>query len=179
MINELIKYDTKFNEGMFKSYIDNIFVKLYTAIMLDDLESINHFLSDDLYKKYKLKLDELNSKNLTEMYDELNVKSSEIVNIDITDTEFIITVKLISRYINYFINKNTGTYISGNNKSRIEKINTLIFKKNRDYKNQNNIRRCPGCGASIDVNNNGVCAYCKTTYNLEQYDYILDDLMVS
>lgn len=176
MLDELIKYDSNFNEGVFKSYIDNIFVKLYTAVMLDDLDSVRHFISEEVYLKFKDKIDDLNRKKLTQMYDELNVKSSEITNVEITDTEFVITVKLISRYMDYQINKDTGNFVSGNNKSRIEKENILVFKKTRDFKNQNNLRRCPGCSAPIDVNNNGVCSYCGRTYNLEKYDYILCDI---
>ena len=176
MIEELIKYDTNFNEGMFKSYIDNVFVKLYTAVMLDDLESIKHFLSEEMYQKYSNILEELNKRNVTQMYDELNVKSSEIINVEITEKEFVIEVKLISRYMDYLIEKDTGDLISGDNTKRIEKTNFLTFKKIRNFENQKNIRRCPGCGASINVNSNGVCAYCGTTYNLIEYDYILTNI---
>ncbi len=34
-------------------------------------------------------------------------------------------------------------------------------------------RKCPGCGASIDANNSGVCPYCGTVYNTEDYDWVL------
>ena len=51
MIEELVKNDPDFNEGMFKSYIDNIFVKVYTALMLDELETIRHFVSEELYRE--------------------------------------------------------------------------------------------------------------------------------
>jgi predicted lipid-binding transport protein (Tim44 family) len=176
MIEELVKYDHNFNEGMFKSYIDNIFVKLYTAIMLDELDTVKHFISNNLYDKLKNQIDNLNSKNLTQMYDELNVKSSNIIDIKILDNEFIITVKLVARYMDYLIDKSTGNFVSGNNTSRIEKSNILTFKKKKDYTLQNNLRRCSNCGASIDVNNNGKCAYCGRTYNLEDYEYILYDI---
>ena len=126
MIDELIKYDSGFNEGMFKSYIDNIFVKLYTAVMLDDLDSVKHFISDNVYEKFEDKIKELNKKNLTQMYDELNVKSSEIVNVEITDDEFIITVRLVSRYMDYLINKDTCNFVSGNNSRRVERKNSYI-----------------------------------------------------
>ena len=33
MLDELIKYDNNFDEAGFKSYIDNIFVKLFTRIL--------------------------------------------------------------------------------------------------------------------------------------------------
>lgn len=176
MIEELVKYDHNFNEGMFKSYIDNIFIKIYTAIMLDELDTVKHFLSDDLYNKLKNKIDNLNSKNLTQMYDELNVKSSDIINVEILDNEFVITVKLIARYMDYLIDKSSGNFVSGNNTSRVEKNNILTFKKKRNYAVQDNIRRCPYCGASLNVNNNGICSYCGKNYNLDDYEYILYDI---
>jgi predicted lipid-binding transport protein (Tim44 family) len=176
MIEELVKYDNNFNEGMFKSYIDNIFVKIYTAIMLDELDTVKHFISNDLYDKLKNKIDNLNSKNLTQMYDELNVKSSTITNIEILDNEFVITVNLVSRYMDYLIDKNTGNFVSGNNTSRIEKNNILNFKKKKNYIVQDNLRRCSYCGAALDVNNNGKCAYCGKNYNLDDYEYILYDI---
>ena len=37
--------------------------------------------------------------------DELNVKSTEITNIEITDTKYIITVRIISRYMDYIVDK--------------------------------------------------------------------------
>ena len=36
---------------------------------------------------------------------------------------------------------------------------------------------CPGCGAPVNVNSNGVCEYCGTVYNTEDYDWILIDIL--
>ena len=134
MLDELIKYDTNFNEASFKSYIDNVFVKLFTSVMIDEVDDVRHFLSDEVYLQYKAISNDYKSKNIIRMYDELNVKSSNIVNVEITDNEFKITVLLISRYMDYQIDKNSGNLISGNNTSRIEKKYKLIFtKKDSSY----------------------------------------------
>lgn len=173
MIENLIKEDSSFNEGMFKSYADNIFVKLFTAVMIDDLDSVSHFLSDSLYRKYKILIDDLKRRGITQMYDEINVKSSNIYDVEITDDKYRIIYKVISRYMDYTIDINTGNLMSGDNTRRIEKVYYLTFEKIRNFRKQNNIRRCPGCGASIDVNGNGKCEYCGTSYDLKDYDYIL------
>ena len=34
-------------------------------------------------------------------------------------------------------------------------------------------RKCPGCGASLDLNKTGVCEYCGTIFNLEKYDWVI------
>lgn len=173
MIEELIKYDTNFNEGSFKSYVDNVFVKLFTAVMLDDMDAVKHFLSNEVYHEYKEKVLELNARNLMQMYDELNVKTSNISNVQITDTDFIVTVSLTARYMDYLLRKDSGVFVSGNNQSRIERNYTLTFAKKRNFLQQGSVRKCPGCGASVSVNTSGKCEYCGTIYNLDKYDYIL------
>lgn len=173
MLDELVRCDTGFNEASFKSYIDNVFVKLFTAVMLDEVDDVKHFLSDDVYMQYKGISGDYKSRNLIQMYDELNVKSSNITNVDITDCEYKVTVLLVSRYMDYLLDRDTGNLVSGNNNSRIEVKYKLIFTKKRQFLQQGVVRKCPGCGASISVNTKGVCEYCGAVYNMSDYNYIL------
>lgn len=175
-MNELLKIDTNFNEAMFKTKVDNIFVKLHTAVMLGKLEQVKHFLSDDVYNKYQNIINNLNNNNQRQMYDELNVKSTEIENINILEDKIEIKVKIISRYMDYILEKSTGNYLSGNNTSRIEKTNILTFTKKIETKELKMSRKCPSCGANMDLNNYGKCDYCGMVFNLENYDYILTDI---
>lgn len=178
LIQDIINLDTGFNEATFKSYVDNMFVKIYSAIMYDELDTVKHFMTEDLYSKYKEQLTNLNKKNLRQMYDELNVKSTSIINFESNDTELIITVDLISRYLDYYLNKETGDFVSGNNQNRIEKRYILTLIKKRDFLTQKAARKCPGCGANISINTNGKCSYCGSIYNLEDYNYILTKVMI-
>ena len=42
----------EFDEALFKTKVDNVFVKLFTAIMFGDLKEVDHFINDDVYNKY-------------------------------------------------------------------------------------------------------------------------------
>lgn len=176
LIREITSQDNNFNEATFKSYVDNMFVKIHSAIMHDELDTVSHFMTKDLYQYFIQKVADLNQKNLIQMYDELNVKSTEIIGFESNDTELKIKVLLTSRYLDYYLNKETGDFVSGNNQSRVEKENILILTKKRDFLTQKSVRKCPGCGASISVNTNGICSYCGTAYNLNDYDYILTNI---
>lgn len=176
MLDELIRLDSGFNEASFKSYIANVFVKLFTAIMLDELDSVRHFLSEEVYNKYRNIIDNLNSKNERQMYDEINVRDSQIIDVYIDDDSFNVKVRLNARYMDYKINKDNGEFISGNNSRRIEVVYELVFRKKRTFLQQGVVRKCPGCGASISVNTNGKCSYCGSIYNLDSYDYILTSI---
>ena len=178
-MDELLKIDTNFNEAMFKTKVDNIFVKLHTAVMLGNIESVKHFLSDELYNDYNNKVIDLNNKNYRQMYDELNVKSTEIENVNIHPDKIEIKIKIVSRYMDYIIDKDNGNYISGNDKYRIEKNNVLTFTKKIDTKELKMSRKCPGCGSNMDINNYGKCNYCGRIFNLDDYDYILTSIEIN
>jgi len=175
-MDELIKLDTSFNKSMFITKANNIFIMLHTAIMTDDLNRVRHYLSPELEKKYEKLIQEYKDNNLRKMYDELNVKTNNITNVEIRDDKAIIKIELVSRYMDYFINKDTGEYVSGENTRRVEKINNLVFEKTIGSNYKNIARSCPGCGANIDVNSNGKCEYCGAIFNTEDYDWILTSI---
>lgn len=168
-----------FNEAMFKTKVDNIFVKLYTCIMKGDLTDVRHFISEELYNNYINKINELISHNKRQMYDEINVKNTMIINRKILEDKEIIDVEIVSRYMDYIIDINTGYLISGDDTRRIERRNILRFEKKLNTKDFGIVRKCPGCGASINVNNTGKCEYCDTIFNLDDYDYILVSINVN
>lgn len=168
-----------FNEAMFKTKVDNIFVKLYTCIMKGNLTDVRHFISEELYNNYINKINELISHNKRQMYDEINIKNTMIINRKILEDKEIIDVEIVSRYMDYIIDINTGDLISGDDTRRIERRNILRFEKKLNTKDFGIVRKCPGCGASINVNNTGKCEYCDTIFNLDDYDYILVSINVN
>ena len=68
--------DNTFNDSVFLSKVNNIFVKLFTDIMLEELSDVQHFISNNVYNYAKNIIDNANKKNARQMYDELNVKDS-------------------------------------------------------------------------------------------------------
>ena len=165
-----------FVESKFMSYVDNIFIKILHAVMFNKIEEIDHFVGDDVYHELEDKLKKLNEKNLIQMYEMTNVKESKILNVEETNDKYIIEVYLVSRYVEYEMEKDTKEIVSGNDKYRVEKENYLTFEKFKKAKTQNISRKCPTCGANMDINNSGKCIYCGSIYDLEKYDFILTNI---
>ena len=174
-MNEILKYDSEFTESKFKTYVDNIFIQLHLALVTKELENIKHFVSDEVYNKYQNKFDELNKKHLIQMYDEINVAQTDILSYKVDNENMIIEVNILSRYLDYLMDED-GNYVSGDTDIRTEKNNHLIFTKKINYEKSKTVRKCPGCGASIDVNASGKCEYCGTIYNLEDKDWVLKSI---
>ncbi len=175
-VDEFLKYDKSFNESMFITKVNNMFVKFFTDIMMDRLPEVNHFVSDEVYKYGESIINNVKKDGNRQMYDELNVKSTTIKSIEITDDSFIINVYLQSRYMDYIISLDDGDYVSGNNSSRKQVDYNLILTKKRVTQEQNIVRKCPGCGAPINVNASGKCEYCGSIYNQEDYDWVITSL---
>ena len=91
MLDEIIKLDSTFTESSFKTKVDNIFVMLHTSLMTDNLKRVAHFINDKVYSEFNSRLQELNNNNQRQMFDELNVKSTEIENVEITNDKYIIS----------------------------------------------------------------------------------------
>lgn len=172
-INE---YDFSLENSMFLSKVDNIIILLYSGIMFDDLNRVKHKITDELFQKYQSILDNNNNNNVRQMYDELNVKSSSIVDIKKTEDKIIVKVNLICRYIDYLTNKTTLEYISGNNKTREEHQLLLTLEKNINSKDLSVSMHCPGCGSPANINAYGVCSYCGARFNTEAFDYVLTNI---
>lgn len=175
-IDEFMREVPDFNTSMFLSKVNNIFVKLLTSVMLNELNQVDHFISDDVYNYYNDIINRLNSHHQRQMYDELNVKNSNIKSINKVGDKYVVKVLLTARYMDYIFDLNTGSKVSGNDQSRIEVNYELIFVRNINVDEQGIARKCPACGAPIDVNNSGKCEYCGAIYNQEDYDFVLDGI---
>ena len=174
-INE---YDSSIDNSMFKTKVDNIFIQLYTGLSNGDLKDVDHKISDSVYKIYQDKVDKDKNDNLKHEFRELNVTSTEILSVDDSSDNIIVKVRLVSKYMDYYVDKDTNEYVKGNNKSRDVHYNTLTFIKKKNSKDIKSSLCCPGCGKPANVNKTGHCAYCGATFNTEDYDYVLSDIHV-
>lgn len=172
---DISKYDETLDNAMFLTKVDNIFIMLYSAIMDRNLKRVDHRISDEVYEKYDKIVKDLISKKQIQMYGELNVKTSEIVNIDNSNDDLVVTVKLITRYLNYIVDENYN-YVSGNTNEREEHSLLLKFAKRKDANKLEASRHCPNCGSLMDISNNGQCSYCGSIFNTEDYDWVLIDI---
>jgi len=173
---ELAELDPTFNESMFITKVNNMFVKFFTCVMMDRLPEVNHFVDDNVYEFGNMLINAVKSKGHRQMYDELNVKNTTIKKITLYEDSYIVNVYLQSRYLDYIISLDDGNYVSGNNTTRKEVDYNIILTKKRVTKNQDIVRKCPGCGATINVNSSGKCDYCGSIYNQEDYDWVIASL---
>lgn len=173
VLENLIKQDSDFSESKFKSKVENIFVQIKLSMVTGKTEKIHHFVNEETYSKIVQKVEDDKNNNRIQLYDELNVADIQIVNIEELDDSFKIEVRLHSKALEYYISRDKRKFISGNKNSRTERMNRLVFTKIKDSKDMGVARKCPSCGANIDVNKDGQCSYCGNIFNLQNYDWVI------
>ena len=176
MIDEIKKYDLNFNESVFINKVGIIFIKLLDSIMYKDISIIDHYANDQVCSYINVLIEEYKIKRITRLFDEANIKSSRIIDFKFENNKYIIKVELISRFMDYFIDEDNGSYVGGINDHRIEKIHIITFEKDVNTIDLGILIKCPTCGNSINPNENGLCTFCKNIIPMEKYDYILTDI---
>lgn len=161
------------DESILKGKFSNIFIKLLVGIMSNDLTKVKHFLSDEIFDRYKKVIDNNISNNEIQCYDELNVKDLRIIGYDEDEKYNIVIVSLDSRYMDYVIDSSSKKYKRGISDHRIEVNHILKFRKLKTATDNLYVIKCPGCGANLDANNTGLCPYCGSIYSAETYGYVL------
>ncbi len=154
VLENLLKHDRDYSESKFKSKVENTFVQIKLSMVTGRIEKIDHFVNDETYEKIKKKVKNDVENNRIQIYDELNVAEVQILSIEEFDDCFKIRVRVHSKALDYFIDRNTRKYLSGNNKSRTEKYTNITFTKLKNAAEFKVVRKCPSCGANIDVNSN-------------------------
>ena len=168
-------FDKEYHEEEFKSKINNMFIQVLYAIMLQDIDRVRHFLNEDLEKQLEQKIEGLKQKNLRQMYDELNVADVKLINITEMKDRFVIDAEITSKYMDYQMDMQ-GKIISGDSSRRVQKIHFLTCERYKNGKSLGLVRRCKSCGHSMNLSLNGKCEYCGSIYKLEDYDYVITKL---
>lgn len=176
VLAKLVEEDKNFAEAKFRAKVDNMFIQTYTGVMKQDLSKVEHFLSEEMYKKYSEKIENLKSKNQMQVYDELNVSDTNIISVEELEDRFVIKVSLLTKYLDYLIAKDTRQYVSGNRQVRKERRVRIALSKIKNAKSMGSARTCDGCGANMDLNKTGVCEYCGTVFELKKYDWVIDEI---
>ena len=178
VLENLLKQDPDYSESKFKSKVENTFVQIKLSIVTGKIEKIDHFVNDETYNKIKQKVQTDIENNRIQIYDELNVADVQITNIEELEDCFKITVRVHSKALEYYIDRDSRKYLSGNKEVRTERYTNMTFTKMKNAKSFKVVRKCPYCGATIDVNFNGRCDYCHKIFNLEDYDWVITEMEI-
>lgn len=173
-IKELVQKDKTFSSEIFISKANNMIKRLYNAITMNELEHVDHFISDNVYNEIETQIKNAENKNCHLVYEEINVNTSIYDIKEILNT-YIIYTDVDIKCIRYMKDNNSDAIVGGDANNRVTISKMVTFKK-KVNNNELVTNRCRGCGKSFDINYSGICPICGRTYDLEEIDYYIDEI---
>lgn len=180
VLASLKQRDPKFSEQAFLERVNNMYVQMQNAWTEKKWEPLRAMFTDALYNQLKRQLDEYVNHHQTNHVDRIAVLNSFITSCREDETNDIVTVQLETRIVDYVTDDATGQVISGSNTR--EKFMTYEWTmiRRRGVLTQSTpvtkVLSCPSCGAPLDINQSGQCAYCGSIITSGEYDWVVSQM---
>lgn len=153
-LNEINKYIKNFNSVKFMKERYNDFVDVQNAWMNFDYDKLRSLLTDELYNQYEMQLDTLKVKNECNIMSDFTYHHGVITGITEENNQIIVTINLLVSFYDYI--DAGGVVVRGSSSRKVKMLYEMTFISDIN----NNIDKCPHCGAGITKDASQRCEYC-------------------
>ncbi len=171
--------DPNFNEQVFLDRVQAIFFSLQKAWMERNLEPVRGYMSDGLYRRWKIQVDAMIAAHKKNILESLMVAGIGIVDVRSDENFDSITTRIDASCADYEVDEQTGKIVFGSREEApFSEYWTFIRSAAARTKvgEGAEVEKCPNCGAPLSISESGVCSYCKATVNSGQYGWVLDNI---
>lgn len=161
-----------FDVRKFYNHIFNIYKDIQIAWMNNNLDSVRHLMSDEMFNMYKMQLMTLTNKHQKNMMEDIQFVDAKIMEIRDNGNKREFDIMLRVTCYDYIIDENTNEVLRGNKNLRNEYLYKLSFIKTNT---SINTLKCPNCGAKIGDGNSVKCEYCNSVIVKDSNEYILTE----
>lgn len=179
----LLDKDPSFSEAAFRSKISSLYVQLQNAWEKKDLSPMRPFMSDALYTQFDRQLDELRKSDFTNVIDGIEVLDIFLSNCRCDEKEDVVEAIVKTRIVDYVIDDKTGRVLQGSKKAekymmyRWTLVRSAVRRKASQAQGVGvDVRRCPSCGAPLEINASARCPYCGSVVMDSDFDWVLTSI---
>ncbi|HEX2939133.1 MAG TPA: Tim44 domain-containing protein [Ruminiclostridium sp.] len=173
-------HDPDFSREHFLSWSEQVFVQLQQAWSERDWKKARPFESEELFNLHKSQLDDFIRNGTINVMENVCVNESYLCDYVCEEKYEFLTVFMKTRYNDYIIKEETKEVIKGDPNRTYNVDYKLKFMRSvgvmtGEFSNKST-HNCPNCGAPVDVNAAGQCAYCGTVITDGEHDWVLCNL---
>lgn len=171
--NEIKSLDGNFSVEGFKNYAKSVFVLVQNSWSNNDFRMLRPFQTDSLYYRQKLRIEDMIEDNFINKRTNIRVKGMLLKDFRVDGDYEILVVALTA---NMKITHPEVVYSTAS--GDVPYILKFVRKHGVKTKTITNLStsNCCNCGASIDVDDRGVCKYCGTSLVSGDTDWVLSDI---
>jgi hypothetical protein len=172
--------DPNFNQQMFLDRAQATFFALQKAWMDRNLEPARVYMSDGIYHRWKMQIDQMIAAHKRNVLDNLVIGGVQIVKVT-TDPNFdTITVRIDASAADYEVDDTSANKVIYGSRQNQPFTEYWTFIRSGGARTKAGegaeVTQCPNCGAPLSINESGVCSYCKATVTSGQFGWVLNNI---
>ncbi len=176
---KLLAQDPNFSEQVFLDKVQTAFFLVQKAWTQRNQDLARAVMSEALYRRHKMQTDELLQKGRTNVLENIVIGGTQIVKIASENDYDAITVRIRASMSDYMTDDKTGQVADGHKEPK-PFTEYWAFVRRYDKKTQKPAETkayiCQNCGAPLEINESGKCAYCGVTSTAAAFDWVADTI---
>ncbi len=177
---QLKERDPAFDERRFLARVENAFRKAQSSWCAQNLEPIRSFVSDGVYERFSLQIEEQKLDDWRQGMDNLTCGPLTLLHLE-SGTHFdTLSVRIDFGSQIHRLEMATGKRISGSELERGSFAECWSFVRRRGSRSQGKDGlmegMCPNCGAPLAMNQSAVCGQCDCLVRSGQFDWVLSEI---
>ncbi len=163
----------QFSPAAFEQHVRAVFERLQAAWSSRDWLAARPYETDALFQTHRFWIERYKREGLTNRLDDIAVESVVPVKVEFDAYFETITVRIFASMRDYTVDE-SGRVVSGDPKRprHFSEYWTFVRRAGREFVAKPP-DQCPSCGAALDINQAGECAYCKSNVVGGDFGWVL------
>ncbi|MEK6234210.1 MAG: Tim44-like domain-containing protein, partial [Planctomycetales bacterium] len=171
--------DPSFSEDRFVGRVTEAFLKTQEAWSSQKLEPMRHFVSDGVFERFSLQIQEQRDLGYRNVMENVRVTSAELVDFKPEQPLEAISVKITASAVDYRVSLADGKELpKSRNFDHFVEYWTFLRKAGAKSVEGDGLMEgnCPNCGSGLELNRAAKCESCGSLIRGGEYDWVLAEI---
>lgn len=176
VIGQIKQRDQAFDVDTFLNQASDAFYLVQKAWCDQQPAQSRKVMADGVWVRHKAQMEELGAANKTNVLEELSIGTSTIVDANTDADNDSLTVRFYAVCRDYDIDKDSKKIVRGDREMRGFQEDWVFQRSSKAITRPDGgtlSQKCPNCGAPLNLDNAGTCAYCKEMVMGGKHDWVL------
>jgi len=171
--------DPNWNEMRFLERAKQGFSRIQDAWSKQNLSPAQGFLSDGVYERFSIQIDEQKSDGIRDHMENLRILNARIVQAESGSRFDVLHLSIRASAVNYRVSLAGGRRLDGSTEpEEFEEIWSFLRRPGSKTLEKPGLIEgvCPSCGAPLEIVRAAKCAYCQTFLRSGEHDWVLAEI---